>query len=164
MTTDRPILSAILACLVAAIVGVYALLGTASMSPLGSVFPTTAAVTLLIAAALLLARALLAAHKGQAMPGADPELATRLPSGGRRGVALRFLGTGVILLAWAWLLKPLGFILCAAIGCAALAVLAVRERMSVKAIMLHVLAGAVLILGFYLLMAEVLKLSVPTLG
>ncbi len=163
MTTERPIISAIAACVLAAIVGLYALLGTASMSALGSVFPTTAAVTLLIAAALLLIRALMAARKGQAIAVAEPELPVSLPSGGRQGVALRFLGTSVILLAWAWLLKPLGFVLCAAVGCAALALLARRERMSPKAIALHVLAGAVLIFGFYLLMAGVLRLSVPTL-
>lgn len=164
MTKDHPVAAAIAACALAAIVGVYALLGTASMSALGSVFPITAAVTLLIAAALLLLRALWAARKGGAVVVAEQELPTPPPAGGRQAVALRFLGTGVILLAWAWLLKPLGFILCAAIGCAALALLAMRERMGVKAIALHVLAGAVLILGFYILMAEVLRLSVPTFG
>ena len=109
-------------------------------------------------------RAVWTARKGTSVARAELDSPKPPPVGGQRGVAIRFLGTSVILVAWAFLLKPLGFILCAALACPLLALLAMRERMSVKAIALHVVAGAVLIFGFYLLMAEVLRLSVPTLS
>ena len=157
MTQDRPIAAAVAAAALAAVIGLYALTGTASMSALGSVFPITAAVMLLVCAALLLIRTWWRSRRGVTAP---ERSAT---DSSAAGSTARFVGTGAVLLAWAVLLKPLGFLLTSAVGCALLVLLVRRERMGPRSILLHAVAGAALVGGFYLLMVEVLRLSVPTL-
>ena len=157
MTQDRPITAALAAAALAAVIGVYALTGTTKMSALGSVFPITAAVVLLVCATLLLLRTWWRSRRSVAP--ADRSATDSSATGS----AARFIGTGAVLLAWALLLKPLGFLLTSAVGCALLVLLVRRERMGPRSILLHAVAGIIIIGGFYLLMVEVLRLSVPTL-
>lgn len=131
-------------------VGAGALWGTSDMSDLGSVFPTTAA-GVLIAAALALATRSLAR-------GPTPPPEARMPS---RAEWWRLIGVMVVLLAWALLLRPLGFLATSALGLLALGPLVAREAMTVRAVLLHITAGAILLLGFWLLMARVLRIAVP---
>ena len=135
-------------------VGVGALRGTGSMSNLGSVFPTTAASVMIIAALAVLLRSSLRAGRRAGAGGAVREA-------GPPGTVPRFVGASIALVAWALALKPLGFLASGAIGLLAFGLLAWREPMSVRAVATHLAAGAIMLVGFYVLMAEVLRLAVP---
>ena len=141
----------LLAAILAIAIGALALWGTGSMSSLGSVFPTTAA-TVLIGAAVLLALRALVLRRSR-MPEA------RMPP---RAEWWRAAATAALLLGWALLLKPLGFLVTGAVGLLVLAVIVRREPMAPRAAALHALAGAVLLVGFWLLMTQVLRLAVPS--
>lgn len=140
----------LLAAALAIAVGAVALQGTSGMSNLGSVFPTTAAAVLIGAAVLLAARALLRS------PTRPPE--ARMPP---RTEWWRLAGVVVVLLLWSWFLKPLGFLATSALGLLALGPIVMREPMGWRAAALHLAAGAMLVLGFWLLMARVLRIAVP---
>lgn len=140
----------LLAALLALVIGTLALLGTRGMSNLGSVFPTTAATVLIMAAILLAGRALLL-RRSRAPEAAVPP----------RREWWRAGATMALMLGWALLLKPLGFLVTGALGLFGLGLIVWREPMGMRDAALHVLAGAVLLFGFYLLMAEVLRIAVP---
>lgn len=139
-----------IAATLALAVGAVALWGTGGMSTLGSVFPTTAAGVLIAAALALAARSLLR--------GPTPPPEARMPP---RAEWWRLVGVMIVLLAWALLLRPLGFLATSALGLLALGPLVVREPMTLRAVLLHIAAGAILLLGFWLLMAHVLRIAVP---
>ena len=124
----------------------YALSETGEMSELGSVFPTTAAVVLVLAGIGLAVRAILTA------PAQERQAPVEW---------LRWGGICVILVAWALLLKPLGFLLSATIGMVAVGLVTYRERMSLLSIALHLLAGGALLGLFYGLFRFVLKVPLP---
>ena len=124
----------------------YALSETGEMSELGAVFPTTASIVLILAGIGLAVRAVFAT------PAQEPQ---------GRVEWLRWAGIGVILVAWALLLKPLGFLLSAAIGMIAVGLVTYRERMSLLSIALHLLAGGALLGLFYGLFRFVLKVPLP---
>ena len=140
-------------------VGVAALWGTRSMSTLGSVFPTTAAAVMILAALGVLLRALLGARRAGAEARAGGEGALAPPRA--PGSTPRFIGAAVAIVLWALAFKPLGFVASGALGLLAFGVLSWREPMSAKALALHLAAGAAILLGFYVLMVEVLRLAVP---
>lgn len=126
--------------------GAYALTGTAEMSELGSVFPTTAAVVLILSGLGLALRALL------------------LPPGKAAPAALewrRALGLAVVLVAWALLLKPLGFLPTTGLGVVAVGLVTWRERLIAFSLALHLVAGAGLILLFFTLFRYVLRVPLP---
>lgn len=141
----------LLAAGLALLVGAGALWGTAGMSNLGSVFPTAAAAVLIGAAVLLAARTLIVG------PTVPPE--ARVPP---RPEWWRLAAAMAILLAWALLLKPLGFLVTSAVGMALLGPVVRREPMGTRAVLLHLAAGTVMLVGFWLLMARVLRIAVPS--
>ena len=140
----------LLAAALALAIGASALWGTSGMSNLGSVFPTTAAAVLIGTAILLAARSLLR------RPTSRPEAS--MPP---RAEWWRLVAVAAILLLWALLLKPAGFLLTATLGMLALGPVVMREPMTMRAVLLHLAAAAILILGFWLLMVRVLRLAVP---
>ena len=140
----------LLASALALLIGASALWGTSDMSNLGSVFPTTAAAVLIGAAILLAVRSLLRRPTTQPEASVPPRT-----EWWRLGAVI------AILLAWALLLKPLGFLLTSAAGMLALGPVVMREPMTARASLLHLAAAAILVLGFWLLMVRVLRLAVP---
>lgn len=131
-------------------IGAAALVGTAGMSNLGSVFPTAAA-TVLIGAAILLATKSM-------LRGPTPPPEASVPP---REEWWRLLAAMAILVLWAALLKPVGFLPTSALGMLALGPVVMRGPMTARATLLHLGAGAILLLGFWLLMTRVLRLAVP---
>lgn len=152
--------TSLLAAVLALALGAFALSQTGDMSQLGAVFPRTAAILLIVAAFALSLRSLLP----QKPIGAETGPAKSEPPSPTTSPPLdlvRLAGIAVALLAWALLLKPLGFVATAALGLVAVGLVTYRERMSLKALALHLLAGAILIAGFYGLFAEVLRVAIP---
>ena len=145
--------------------GAYALSQTGEMSQLGAVFPTTAAIVLILAA---LGLALQVALRGKAGPDRDDgqtapgRTALSRAAPGRTALEWpRLAGLAITLLAWALLLKPLGFMPTAALGLLAVGVVTYRERMGLKTLALHLLAAGVLLTGFYGLFSVVLRVPLP---
>ena len=154
----------LLAAALALGLGVFALSRTGEMSELGAVFPRTAAILLILAALGLALRSLLRQRRAAATDPAPksegPEVSTEVLEAPRVDRP-RLAGIAIALMAWALLLKPLGFLVTAGLGLAAVGLVTYRERMSLTAALLHVLAGAVLVGGFYSLFVWVLKIAVP---
>jgi len=155
-------LADLLAAALALGLGVFALSRTGEMSELGAVFPRTAAILLILAALGLALRSLLRQRQAAATePKSEgPEVSTEVLEAPRVDRP-RLAGIAIALMAWALLLKPLGFLVTAALGLAAVGLVTYRERMSLTAALLHVLAGAVLVGGFYSLFVWVLRIAVP---
>ncbi|WP_420346119.1 tripartite tricarboxylate transporter TctB family protein [Pelagibius sp.] len=159
----------LLAAALALGLGVFALSRTGEMSELGAVFPRTAAILLILAALGLALRSLLR-RRSTAPEAAEPAPSQSASEGPAVSTEVleaprvdrpRLAGIALTLLAWALLLKPLGFLVTAAVGLVAVGLVTYRERMSLTAALLHVLAGAVLVGGFYSLFVWVLKIAVP---
>ncbi|NIA67975.1 hypothetical protein HBA54_05160 [Pelagibius litoralis] len=142
--------SNLIAAGIALALGAYALSQTGEMSELGAVFPTTAAIVLIIAALALALRVVL--RGGKAAEQQSVWSGLEWP---------RLVGLSITLLAWALLLKPLGFMPAAALGLLAVGVITYRERMGLKALALHLLAGGALLAGFYGLFSVVLRVPLP---
>ena len=127
--------------------GAFAISQTPAMSELGRVFPMTAGLIAIAASLGVLAQI---AIRPSAESGAD---------GGTDYVrAGLFAAT---MLAWALLLDRVGFVPTSAVAVVLVAVIARRDRMSVRSIMAHAAAGVALILGFSWLLAEVLNVRLP---
>lgn len=154
----------LLAAALALGLGIFALSRTGAMSELGAVFPRTAAILLILAALGLALRSLLrqrrAASEGSEAGSEETAVSTEVLEAPRVDRP-RLAGIAIALMAWALLLKPLGFLVTAGLGLAAVGLVTYRERMSLTAALLHVLAGAVLVGGFYSLFVWVLKTAVP---
>lgn len=140
----------LIAAALALALGAYALSQTGEMSELGAVFPTTAAIVLILAALGLALRVVL--RRGNNAEERSLWSGLEWP---------RLIGLSITLLAWALLLKPIGFLPVAALGLLAVGITAYRERMSLKAFALHLLAAAALLAGFYGLFALVLRVPLP---
>ncbi|GFE66776.1 tripartite tricarboxylate transporter TctB family protein [Litoreibacter roseus] len=145
---SRSIAPDLAGALLAVCLGAYAIYETKDMSDLGAVFPTAAG-TLCILGGVALT---LLAFKNRSRPS---DLTLERPDWPRM-VAL-----SVVLLAWAVLLKPLGFIISSLVGMTAVVWLTWRGAATVKAVVVHAVALAILMVGFYSLMVFVLRIAVP---
>ena len=137
----------LIAALIAFIIGAYALYETQEMSNLGSVFPTTAGIVCLLGAFAIAALSFRS-------PAVAPEAAAQM------GWA-RFAAVAAVLLGWALLLKPLGFLLTSVAGMLAIFFITKREPIRLDWAIYHVLAALFLLGGSYLLLVEVLRVALP---
>ena len=127
--------------------GTLAILQTSEMSELGRVFPMTASLVAIAAGLGVLVQLLL-------------RWPTAIPQAGD----VDFVRAGLLsvtLLVWALSLDPLGFIPACAIAVVVVAVISRREPMSLKSIFYHAVAGVILVVGFSLLLSEVLNVRLP---
>ena len=127
--------------------GTLAILQTTDMPELGRVFPLTAGLVAITAGLGVIAQIVL-----------GPSNASQDAS------AVDFVRAGLLsvtLLIWALALNPLGFVPACAIAVVIVAVIARREPMSVRSIVFHAIAGVVLVVGFSLLLSEVLNVRLP---
>lgn len=86
-----------------------------------------------------------------AMPAVDPQ----------RISWPRWIATVATLVAWALLLRPLGFLAASTLGMLALAVATGRDSLSFGRVARHLVVFAALLFGFYAIMRYVLLIAVP---
>lgn len=127
-------------------VGAAALWYSGDFSNLGAVFPRTIGALLVILGGGYLL--LVLAGRTQRPPpleGSNPR---------RAGVAL-------VMLAWAFTLKPLGFLPSSVIAFAVLLVIANHHRWTLRTVLVYGVAGALLLGGFYTLFKQILLVPLP---
>ncbi|WP_208353782.1 tripartite tricarboxylate transporter TctB family protein [Pseudaestuariivita rosea] len=142
-----PRVKPIIASVIGVAVGIFALSQTAPMSELGRVFPTTAGIIAIVGGVALAALTVL-----RPVPAASLSEPSDVP---------RVIATCAVLLGWALLLDPLGFIASSGLSIVALALIARREPMGLKSIAIHLAVGAGLVLLFAFLLSQVLNVSLP---
>lgn len=147
----RDIGSMILAVLFIAL-GAYALLETPQMTPMGSVFPTTIATVM-----ILLSLALLAIHiRRPARPAG-----TAGSEGGAKASTVRRIAVTVVLGLWTVAIPLTGFFVTSLVAFWALIAVANYDGLSIRTAIVYAVSGAVIVAGFYLLMADILLIRMP---
>ena len=128
------------------IIGILAYWGARDFSPLGSVFPRTMAVAMVVFSAVYIAMALL-------RPSAPPAL----PAGSywRRG------GVMAVLIAWSFLLGPVGFLTTSVVAYTALLVIANYDRWTPRTAVIYAVAGTLVLGGLYWVFRYVLQVPLP---
>lgn len=129
------------------VLAAWAFAQTGAMTALGSVFPRTISVALVAFSLVLVAINLL--RRAGPREGRDG------------GSATRRIGTVVVMALWVAAIPVLGFATAALLAFLLLIVLATHERMPARAILIHAVSAALIVTGFYLLMAEVLLIRMP---
>ena len=136
-----------LVAVLAVSLGALAISQTAEMSELGRVFPITASV-ITISAGL----------------GVLVQLVLRSQSRSETDDRVDYVRAGLFaltMLIWALSLDSLGFEPTSGAAVFVLAIITRREPMSITSIVLHANAGCLLVLGFSLLLGEVLNVRLP---
>ena len=147
--------SAIAALLI--VLGIVLVRQTGSMTAMGSVFPITISVALIVFSAILILRNLIIGIRGgRAGAASDPEVAE-----GSGGSNLRRAAFLAAMVAWVLLIPVLGFFSASVIGYFAIMAAALHDRMPARNLVLMVALGLAVLVGFYLLMAEVLLIPMP---
>lgn len=127
--------------------GAFAVSQTNSMSELGRVFPITASLIAIAAGLGVFVQIIL-------RPSAEIEVNEKID----------YLRAGLFaatMLVWAMSLDRFGFVPTASVAVVAVAVVTRREPMSKTSILVHAIAAAILVLGFSLLLSEVLNVRLP---
>lgn len=131
------------------VLGTAIYLGASALSPLGAVFPITIAVVLVLFSVLLIA------------------LNLRRPAGGvgetfdMNGGAKRRIALGIVMLAWVLLMPELGFLATSLVAFVAIMVISDYDRPGAKTWAIWIASGALICIGFWWLMANVLLLRMP---
>lgn len=134
------------ACVVLIVIGAAAIYVANNFSLLGSVFPRVIAGLMIILSCLYL---LLAWRRPK------PRLAHESGSG------LRRFGVMVTMLAWAFLLEPLGFLLSGVLAFAALLVIANFDRWTARIVMLYAVAGVFILGSLFAIFKFALQVPLP---
>lgn len=141
-------LPGMLIALALAAVAIWAFVQTFEMTALGSVFPRTISIALVLFSAVLIVINILR------RPGAREVR--------DNGSAVRRIAVVVVMALWVAAIPLLGFATAALVAFLLLIVVAAYERMSPRTIAIHVVSAAVIVTCFYLLMADVLLIRLPT--
>lgn len=128
------------------VVGLLAFWGARDFSILGSVFPRTLAVAMVVFAAAYIAMALLRPTAPAATPAGSPW---------RRGAVM------AVLLAWAFLLAPAGFLTASVVAYTALLVIANYDRWTPRMAVIYAVAGALVLGGLYWIFQDMLQVPLP---
>ena len=142
--------SATRGCAVAILIGVAALATSGDFSALGAVFPRTIAGLMIVLALLYLALAWRDARP------APWEQEQREPAS-----RLRQFGVAVVMLAWSFLIVPLGFLFTSVCACIALLLLAQHDRWSARTALGYGLSTVVVLFALYSLFRFALQVPLP---
>lgn len=136
--------------------GVVLIWQSGSLSPMGSVFPLTIAVAMIVFSTLLIARNVVIGAREA------PTAAPDEPDGGdlRRTIP-RMIAFYVAMVLWVAALPVVGFFVTSLVGFFVVMATAAHERMSPREAVLMVVAGSVIVAGFYIVMREVLMIPIP---
>lgn len=129
--------------------GALILTGAQDLSPLGAVFPKTIGSVLIACSALLIVLNL-RRPRGEKSPkfGLDSGLKHRLALGG-------------VMIAWVFLMPEIGFLVTSCAAFLAIMIIADYDRPPAKTWVIWSLSGALICLGFWWLMANILLLRMP---
>jgi putative tricarboxylic transport membrane protein len=131
------------------VLGIAIYLGASALSPLGAVFPITIAVALVLFSGLLIALNL-------RRPAGGVGETFDMHSGAKRRIAL-----GTVMLAWVLLMPELGFLATSITAFVAIMVISDYDRPGAKTWAIWIASGALICIGFWWLMANVLLLRMP---
>jgi len=135
-----------IACAVFIVVGIAAYWAAGDFSRLGSVFPRTISALLVFFGALYLVLAWLR------------PTAARQHEAGSRG---RQAAVAVVMLAWGFVLEPVGFLISSIVAFSLLLVIAHYGRWSARVATFYAIGGAVVLGGLYLLFKVALQVPLP---
>ena len=138
--------SGVIASVIAIAIGVMVLRAARDFDTLGAVFPRSVAVLMMVLGACYVVLAL-------RKPGVS---ATRLQGSGMRRLAL--FG---VMLGWALLLEPLGFLTTSLIGYVLGLLIANFDRWTPRMTMIYCGAGCSMVVGLFLLFRFALKVPLP---
>lgn len=128
------------------VVGILAIWGARDFTPLGSVFPTTIATAMIVFSAAYIAVSLLQS----AGPAKNPA-----------GSTWRRSALAVVLIAWAFLLEHVGFLVTSAAAYAALLVIANYDRWTPRVAVTYAAVGCVLLGGLFAIFFFMLGVPLP---
>ncbi|MEQ3624747.1 MAG: tripartite tricarboxylate transporter permease [Celeribacter sp.] len=131
------------------LLGVIVYVGALSLSPLGAVFPKTIAAALIGFSVLLIVMNL-------RRPSGGPLAGIEFAEGSGRRLAL-----AVVMLAWVMLMPVIGFLVTSLVAFMAIMVIADYDRPPPRIWAIWIVSGALICIGFWWLMANVLLLRMP---
>ena len=126
--------------------GALAIWHAKEFSPLGAVFPRTIAALMIVFSAVYIAVAILRPEQPRAMPAG---------STGRR------LAVSGVLLAWSFLLEPVGFLATSVASYAAILVIANYDRWTPRMALSYALTGAAVLGSLYAIFRFGLQVPLP---
>lgn len=129
------------------VAGILVIQASRTYDTLGAVFPRTIGVTMVVLSIVYIVMSVLG--KGT----------TVAPLEGSRWRRFAIFGT---LLGWALLLEVLGFLTASLAGYAAALLIANFDRWTPRMAVIYCGIGAIVVIGLFLLFAQVLKVSFPT--
>jgi len=135
-----------IACIAFVIIGIAAFWAANDFSPLGSVFPKTIAALLVFFGVLYLALSWLRPQP------------PRLPEAGSRA---RQAAVAVVMVGWAFVLEPVGFLTSSVVAFVLLLVIAHYGRWTPRIALLYALGSALLLGGLYTLFKVALQVPLP---
>jgi putative tricarboxylic transport membrane protein len=144
--TPRRDIPGIVGAAILIVIGAIAIYHTRDFSPLGSVFPRTIGAAMILFAAVYIVVAL-----------ARPQPA-KLPE---RGSPWRRTLLVVVLVAWAMLLEPVGFLSTSVVAYVAIMLIANFDRWTPRRAVGYALSGAIVLGGLYGIFRFVLKVPLP---
>ena len=128
-------------------VGVVVIGATGEFSMLGAVFPRATATLMIVMAVIYIIFAL------------RPRPATTQADGGSQWRRFAMFG---VMLAWALLLKPVGFLTTSLVCYAIALTISNYDRWTPRMALIYCGSGAAIVVGLYLLFSRVLDVSLPT--
>lgn len=140
-----------------AVLGVFLILQTGNMSPLGSVFPITVSVAMIVFAGALILRNLVLGMR----PAPAPESGEALSRPSHESMPRRLLFL-LAMIVWIVLIPILGFFVSSVLAYFAIMLVATHDRMSLREGATLVVIGLAILTVFYLVMAKVLLIPMPT--
>jgi hypothetical protein len=136
--------------------GIFLILQTDRMSPLGSVFPITVSTAMIVFAILLVLRNVVLGMRA-APAGAPAETPSEA---GHESMPRRLLFL-LAMIVWIVLIPILGFFVASALAYFAIMLVATHDRMSLRESATLVVIGLAILTGFYLMMTKVLLIPMP---
>ncbi|MEH6717360.1 MAG: tripartite tricarboxylate transporter TctB family protein [Aurantimonas endophytica] len=137
--------------------GAFLILQTDSMSPMGSVFPITVSVAMIVFALALILRNVVLGMR--AVPATAP--AEAQPEASHESMPRRLLFL-LAMIVWIVLIPVLGFFVSSVLAYFAIMLVATHDRMSLREGATLVVIGLAILTVFYLVMARVLLIPMPT--
>ena len=148
--------------------GIFLIAQSQAMTAMGSVFPVAVSAAMIVVAAILVVRNVVIglrrkpAEPEEAGAGAAPQKPVTLEESTTAGGSnIRRLAFLAIMAAWIVLIPVLGFFVASLVAYFAIMAVSLHERVGMREGIAMVVISIVILVGFYLLMANVLLLPLP---
>lgn len=138
--------SGIIGCILAIAVGAVAIWHAKEFSPLGAVFPRTIAALMIVFAAVYIVVAVLRPVQ---------------PTAHAKGSIGRRAALAIVMLAWSFLMEPVGFLATSVASYAAILVIANYDRWTPRMAVIYAIAGSVVLGALYATFRFGLQVPLP---